>query len=194
VGIVGLGGVGRRLAKTLSVFKARIVATDLFPLDKPDCVAALWPAQRLPDLLAESDIVVLALPLNAMTRGMIDAAALARMKPQALFVNVARGALVVTADLVRALEAGRLAGAVLDVTDPEPLPLECPLWEMPNVIITPHVGGQSLTRPDDITRMFCENLRRWRAGDPLINYLADKKLGFPIRAAGALLWADLPDA
>jgi D-3-phosphoglycerate dehydrogenase len=190
VGIVGLGGVGRRLAKTLSVFRTRIVATDLFPLDKPDYVAALWPAGRLADLLAESDIVVLALPLNDSTRGMIDAAALACMKPQALFVNVARGALVVTADLVGALEAGRLAGAVMDVTEPEPLPADSLLWEMPNVIITPHVGGQSGTRPDDITRVFCENLRRWQAGEPLINYLADKRLGFPIRAPGALLWAD----
>ena len=194
VGIVGLGGVGRRLAKLLSVFKTRILATDMFPLDRPDYVAALWPPERLPDLLEQSDIVVLSLPLNDMTRGIIDAEALARMKPQSLLVNVARGPLVVTGELVRALQAGRLAGAVMDVTDPEPLAAQSELWDMPNVIITPHVGGQGALRADDITRLFCENLRRWRSGQPLVNYLADKRLGFPIRAAGALLWGDLCDA
>jgi phosphoglycerate dehydrogenase-like enzyme len=194
VGIVGLGGVGRRLAKVLGVFRTRILATDLFPLDKPEGVAALWPAERLPELLETSDIVVLAAPLNDATRGMIDAAALARMKPHALLVNVARGPLVVTADLIHALESRALAGAVMDVTDPEPLPADSPLWEMPNVIITPHVGGQSATRADDVTRIFCENLRRYLAGQPLWNYLADKRLGFPIRAPGSLLWADRCDA
>jgi len=194
VGIVGLGGVGRRLARLLSLFKTRILATDMFPLDRPDYVAALWPPDRLPDLLEQSDVVVLSLPLNEMTCGIIDAAALAHMKPQSLLVNVARGPLVVTEELVCALQAGRLAGAVMDVTDPEPLPAQSPLWDMPNVIITPHVGGQSATRADDITRLFCENLRRWRAGEPLVNYLADKRLGFPIRSSGALLWGDLCDA
>jgi D-3-phosphoglycerate dehydrogenase len=194
VGIVGLGGVGRRLARLLSVFKTRILATDMFPLDRPDYVAALWPPERLSDLLEQSDIVVLSLPLNDMTRGIIGAEALVRMKPQTLLVNVARGPLVVTGELVRALQAGKLAGAVVDVTDPEPLPAQSPLWDMPNVIITPHVGGQSAVRADDITRLFCENLRRWRAGEPLVNFLADKRLGFPIRAPGALLWGDLCDA
>ncbi len=125
---------------------------------------------------------------------MIDAAAVARMKPHALLVNVARGPLVVTADLVRALQSRAIAGAVMDVTDPEPLPPDSPLWEMPNVIITPHVGGQCATRADDVTRIFCENLRRYQAGQPLWNYLADKRLGFPIRGNGALLWADRSDA
>ncbi len=103
VGIVGLGGVGRRLARILSVFKTRILATDLFPVDKPDYVHELWPADRLDDLLSRSDIVVLSLPLNAMTQGILDAKALGRMKPDALLVNVARGPLVVTQDLVQAL-------------------------------------------------------------------------------------------
>jgi phosphoglycerate dehydrogenase-like enzyme len=193
VGIVGFGGVGRRLAKILSAFKTRILATDMFPVDKPDYVAALWPADRLADLLVESDIVILSLPLNETTRGIIDARALARMQPQGLLVNVARGPLVVTGDLVRALQAGKLAGAVMDVTDPEPLPPDSALWEVPNVIITPHVGGQSGLRADNITRMFCENLRRWKAGEPLVNYLADKKLGFPMRVPGSVLWADICD-
>jgi D-3-phosphoglycerate dehydrogenase len=188
VGIVGLGGVGRRLAQLLSGFQTRILATDMFPVEKPDYVEALWPADRLDDLLARVDVLVLSLPLNEMTRGMIDASALARMKSDALLVNVARGPLVVEADLVAALDAGRLAGAVLDVTDPEPLPESSRLWELPNVIITPHVAGQSAWRIDSMTTLFCRNLRRWQAGEPLINYLADKRLGFPIRGTGTPIW------
>lgn len=191
VGIVGLGGVGRRLARLLSVFRTRILAVDMFPVDQPEYVESLWPAERLDTLLGESDIVVLALPLNRMTQGLLNARALARMKRDSLLVNVARGLLVVTDDLIEALRRGELAGAVMDVTDPEPLPPENPLWEMPNVIITPHVGGQSKTRQDDVTRLFCENLSRWRRGLPLINYLADKSLGFPIRGPGSILWTDV---
>ena len=106
VGIVGFGGVGRRLAKLLSVFKTRILATDMFPLDKPEYVEALWPAGRLGDLLAASDILVLALPLNGMTHGMINREAMAQMKRGALLCNVARGSLVVTEHLVDALRSG----------------------------------------------------------------------------------------
>ena len=190
VGIVGLGGNGRRLAQMLTAFETRTIATDLFPVDKPDCVEALWPADRLDDLLAASDFVVLCAPLNDSTRGMIDAAAIARMKPGALLVNVARGPLVVTDDMVSALERGQLAGAVMDVTDPEPLPPEHPLWDFPNVIITPHVGGQAAWRIDNMTDLFCRNLGRWQAGLPLVNYLSDKRLGFPIRGGGYPLWGE----
>ena len=190
VGIVGLGGVGRRLAQLLGAFGVRILATDLFPVDKPDGVEALWPADRLDDLLAAVDILVLCLPLNDSTRGIIDAARMAKMKPGGLLANVARGPLVVTADLAAALQSGHLAGAVMDVTDPEPLPPDSPLWDMPNVIITPHVGGQSSWRIDNMTGLFCRNLRRWRAGLPLINYLSDKRLGFPIRGGGYPLWGE----
>ncbi len=189
VGIVGFGGVGRRLAQILAAFRTRILATDMFPLDKPDYVEALWPADRLADLAAEVDFLVLCAPLNDMTRGMIDGTVLARMKPDALLVNVARGPLVVTKDLIGTLQRGHLAGAVMDVTDPEPLPTDNPLWEMPNVIITPHVGGQSSWRIDNMTQMFCENLRRWQAGEPLINRLTDKRLGFPIRGTDVPLYS-----
>lgn len=188
VGIVGFGGVGRRLAELLCPYKTHILATDMFPIDKPEYCEALWPPEGLDELLARSDIVVLCLPLNEMTRGMFDARTIGRMKPGALLANMARGPLVVTADLVAALRSGHLAGAVLDVTDPEPLPPDHELWELPNVIITPHVGGQSALRADNMTRMFCANLRRWLAGKPLINLLEDKRLGFPIRRPGALLW------
>jgi len=113
------------------------------------------------------------------------------MKRGALLANMARGPLVEPDALVDALNSGHLSGAVMDVTEPEPLPVASRLWEMPNVTITPHVGGQSATRIDDMTDMFCENLRRWREGRPLVNLLTDKKLGFPIRGIGHPLWVDL---
>jgi len=184
VGLVGFGGVGRRLAEVLRVFKTRILATDMFPVDKPDYVEALWPAERLDELIAAVDILILCAPLTPVTRGMIDARRLALMKSDALLVNVARGPLVVEADLVAALEAGRPAGAVLDVTEIEPLPSSSRLWDLPSVIITPHVGGQSARRADDMTEFFVDNLRRWQLGKPLVN-LVDKRLGYPMRSGAA---------
>jgi phosphoglycerate dehydrogenase-like enzyme len=190
VGIVGLGGVGRRLARLLSGFDVRILATDLFPVDKPPCVESLWPADKLHEMAAMVDFLVLCAPLNADTRGMIDVSVLGRMKPGAMLVNVARGPLVVPGDLVESLQSGHLAGAVIDVTEPEPLPTDSLLWDMPNVIITPHVGGQSSWRIDNMTQLFCRNLRRWNAKLPLVNYLSDKRLGFPIRGGGYPLWGE----
>jgi D-3-phosphoglycerate dehydrogenase len=184
IGIVGFGGNGRRLAEVLAPFKTRILATDVFPYDKPAHVAQLWPADRLDDLLAASDIVILAVPLNADTQGMIARAELARMKPSALLVNVARGPIVVESDLVAALESQQIAGAVMDVTEVEPLPPASRLWDLPNVIITPHVGGQSARRADDMTDFFVANLRRYLTGQPLAN-VVDKRLGFPIRGPAA---------
>lgn len=194
VGIVGFGGVGRRLAEVLQPFKTRTIATDLFPVDRPDTIDEIWPADRLDQLLAESDFVVLCLPLNDMTRGIITGEKIDLMQSHALLANMARGPLVVTEDLVDRLQNGRIAGAVMDVTDPEPLPEDSQLWDLPNVMITPHVGGQSNWRIDNMTRLFCENLRRWQAGEPLINFLTEKHLGFPIRGAGYPLWTDVADS
>jgi phosphoglycerate dehydrogenase-like enzyme len=190
VGIVGLGGVGRRLAELLAAFQCRIMATDLFPVDKPAQVESLWPADKLLEMLPLVDVLSLHAPLNEATRGMIDAAAIAKMKEGSLLANLARGPLVAHDDMVAALQCGHLAGAVMDVTDPEPLPPTSPLWDMPNVIITPHVGGQAAWRIDAMTNLFCRNLRRWQKGLPLINHLCDKRLGFPIRGAGAPLWGE----
>ena len=182
VGIVGLGGNGTRIAVVLRPFKTRLIATDVFADERPACVDELWPAGELNRLLAESDIVILTAPLNSQTQGMIAAPQLARMKRGAILINVARGPLVVESDLITALQSGHLGGAGLDVTEIEPLPTESPLWNMPNVIITPHVGAQSARRADDTTNLICENLRRYLAGKPLIN-LVDKQLGYPTPAA-----------
>jgi D-3-phosphoglycerate dehydrogenase len=178
IGVVGFGGNGRRLAELLAPFKTRILATDVFPVDKPEYVDQLWTGERLDELLPLVDVLILCVPLTERTRGMINAAALSKMKPGSLLINVARGPVVVEADLVAALQSGHLAGAGLDVTEIEPLPAGSQLWDLPNVIITPHVGAQSVRRSDDATDLFCENLRRHLSGRPLLN-LVDKRLGFP---------------
>ena len=178
VGIVGFGGNGRRIAEVLASFDVRLLATDLFPVDCPSYVSDLWHADALPKLLQESDIVVLCIPLNEANWHLIDSEALALMKPGATLINVARGAVVHEAALVAALKSKRLAAVGLDVAEVEPLPSESPLWEMSNVIITPHVGAQSASRVTDTTSFFCENLRRFQSGAPLLNRV-DKRLGFP---------------
>lgn len=177
IGIVGLGGNGRRIAQTLAPFRCRILATDLFPVNRPPEVDELWSADRLDELLAASDTVILCVPLTEATHGMIDASRLARMKPGSRLINVARGPVVVEQDLVAALAEGRLAGAGLDVTEIEPLPPESPLWELEQVLITPHVGAQSARRLDITTALMVENLRRQQARETLLN-LVDKPLGF----------------
>lgn len=185
VGIVGFGGVGRRVAEVLAPFKTRIIATDMFPVDKPAHVAELWPADRLDNLLAEADVVILCLPLNAQTEWMFDREQFSGMKPGAVFLNMARGRLVVEDALVDALAGGHLYAAGADVAAEEPLPPESKLWELPNMVITPHVAGQSARRSHNMTDFFCENLRRYLNGEPLRNFV-DKRLGFPIRPASRL--------
>ena len=178
VGIVGLGGNGRRLVDILQPFDVTIRATDYFPEHKPPTVEQLWPHTELERLAAWSEILILTLPLNAMTRGVIDAKIFAAMARGTYLINVARGSCVNESDLCAALASGHLAGAGLDVTDIEPLPESSPLWGFNNVIITPHVGAQAAKRTDDTTQLICENLRRYFAGDTLYN-LVDKRLGFP---------------
>jgi D-3-phosphoglycerate dehydrogenase len=179
VGILGLGGNGRRIAETLAPFRVRILATDYYPVDKPASVEALWPADQLERVLRESQILILCVPLNAQTEHMITVRELNLLPKGAVFINVARGPVVREVDLVAALQAGHLAAAGVDVTEVEPLPKESPLWDLPNVIITPHVGAQSARRADDTTNLICENLRRYFRGEPLLN-LVDKRLGFPV--------------
>lgn len=178
IGIVGFGGNGRRIAEVLRPYRGRIIATDMFPIDRPDTVDELWHADRNQELLGAVDVLILAAPLTDKTRGMIDAAAVAKMRAGATLINVARGKLVVERDVVEALRSGKLAGFGTDVAEIEPLAKESPLWDLPNVIITPHVGGQSARRIDDMTEFFCENLRRRFCGAPLLN-LVDKRLGYP---------------
>ena len=178
VGIVGLGGNGRRIAETLAPMRVRTIATDFYPVQRPDYVEELWPAEELPRLLQAADIVILCVPLNAQTARMMGAEQFALMKKGAYLVNVARGQVVDEPALVEALRQDRLRGAALDVTAEEPLPTESPLWEMPQVTITPHVGAQSADRVDVTVDFFCENLHRFCRDQRLFNCV-DKQLGFP---------------
>ncbi|MGB7347108.1 MAG: D-2-hydroxyacid dehydrogenase [Pirellulaceae bacterium] len=178
VGIVGLGGNGRMIAKVLAPWDVKIIATDYYPIDKPSYVDQLWPKEDLDRLLSASDIVILALPLNASTEGLFDADRFAKMKPGSYLVNVARGSVVVESALVDALASGHLAGAGLDVTEVEPLAESSQLWDDERVIITPHVGAQSSRRVSDTTDLVAINLRRYLASEMPYNRV-DKKLGFP---------------
>ena len=184
VGIVGLGGVGRRLVEVLTPFRVRILATDYFPVRKPAAVEQLGGPETLPAVLEAADILFLCAPLTPQTRGMIDATAIARMKPGAILINMARGRLVDENALVDALESGHLDSAAVDVTPIEPPPAESRLWGAPRLLITPHVAGQSARRIDAMTDFFCDNLRRYLSGSPLRN-LVDKRLGFPEPPADA---------
>ena len=178
VGIVGFGGNGRRLAELLVPFQVQVKATDYYPVRKPATVDQLWPADQLHTLAAESDILILCLPLNANTEKLIDVTVFEKMPRGSYLINVARGQCVDESALIAALQSGQLAGAGVDVTFVEPLPGDSPLWELPNVLITPHVGAQAASRVDDSTRLACENLGRYLRGEALLN-LVDKRLGFP---------------
>ena len=178
VGIVGLGGNGCKIAQLLTSFGVELLATDVFPEWRPPYVEQVYPADQLERLLKASDVVILCVPLNDQTRGLIDRRALSWMRRGSYLINVARGPVVREQDLVEALQSGQLAGAGLDVTEVEPLPADSPLWDLPQVLITPHVGAQSADRLDVTTQLFCDNLRRYARGERLIN-LVDKQLGFP---------------
>ncbi|MBN1876127.1 MAG: D-2-hydroxyacid dehydrogenase, partial [Anaerolineae bacterium] len=147
MGIIGLGAVGRAIAKRAVAFDMRVIAVDMFTEDKPDTVEALWGLERLPELLAASDYVVITVPYTARTEGMIGAEQIAQMKPGALLVGISRGKIIDEAALVEALKNGHLRGAALDVFAQEPLPADSELWDMENVLITPHAaGGTQLER------------------------------------------------
>lgn len=178
VGIVGMGGVGRRLVEVLAPFRVRILATDYFPVRKPDTVERLGGPETLPAVLEEADILFLCAPLTPQTRGMIDANAIGRMKRGGILINMARGPLVDENALVEALESGHLDSAAIDVTAVEPPPPESRLWRAPRLLITPHVAGQSARRIDAMTDFFCDNLLNYVSAKALRN-LVDKRLGFP---------------
>jgi phosphoglycerate dehydrogenase-like enzyme len=140
----------------------------VFSLSRPD---------KLLDLLPKADVVVLACPLTEETRGMFGYDQFKAMKKSAYFINIARGGLVQQKELISALADKMIAGAGLDVTDPEPLPEGNPLWKLPNVVISPHIGGASDGARDRAWRLFRENVRRFVAGEPLL-CVVDKRKGF----------------
>lgn len=175
--VVGLGGIGTEVARRAKGFEMRVLATRRSGTDAPPFVDRVELADGLLELLGESDVVVLCVPLTEETTHLIDARALAAMKPGAILVNIARGRVVDTQALVAALESGHLGGAALDVTDPEPLPPEHELWRLPGVLITPHVAGRAALTEERADALFQENLRRFALGEPLLN-VVDWQAGY----------------
>jgi phosphoglycerate dehydrogenase-like enzyme len=144
---------------------------------RPDLVDEVFPPERLNDLLAVSDVIVLSAPLVPDTRQLIGLAALSAMKRGALLVNIGRGKLIDDEAVVAALQDGRLGGAALDVFMREPLDPESPFWDLPNVIITPHISGAMEDYWTPLVALFAENLRRFERGEPLLN-IVDKRAGY----------------
>jgi phosphoglycerate dehydrogenase-like enzyme len=162
--IVGYGDIGRDVERRLVPFEVDVLRVARSAREGVHAIDAL------PALLPQADMVILIVPQTAETTGLVDAAFLAQMKQNALLVNVARGPVVVTDDLVAALHAGTVRAA-LDVTDPEPLPPEHPLWTAPNVLVTPHVGGATPAMWPRAYRLVREQLARFAAGEPLVNQM-----------------------
>jgi phosphoglycerate dehydrogenase-like enzyme len=192
VGIIGYGSIGRELARIAhTAFGMTVLACKRNPARRADAgyalpgtgdpegtIPAAWFAsEELDALLTRSDVVVMCTPLTPATRAMIDVRALARMKPTAFFINVGRGATVDERALADTLREGRLAGAAVDVFTEEPPPAGHPLYGLDNVIVSPHVSGFLPSYDDKCTDLFAENLRRFLAGEPLLN-LVDRRLGY----------------
>jgi phosphoglycerate dehydrogenase-like enzyme len=176
LGILGLGAIGEALAVRAAALGMRVIGTQRAPKPHP-AVECVEPPERTDLVLAESDVVVLLLPLTAETRGLLSRERLARMKPGALLVNLARGGIVDEDALVEALREGRLAGAAFDVFATEPLPAESPLWDAPNLWITPHMAGGFPEILDETTRLFAENVARLERGEPVRNAI-DRERGY----------------
>jgi phosphoglycerate dehydrogenase-like enzyme len=173
--IVGVGGAGREAAKLCAAFGMRVLGIDPRVTDPPAGMADLASPDRLEECLGEADFVILTTPETPDTLGMFNARLFARMKRGAYFINIARGRCVVTQDLIAALQSDQLAGAGLDVVDPEPLPSDSPLWGMPNVLITPHVAILGTPYRQKWEAILIENCRRFAAGQPLINVVDKEK-------------------
>ncbi len=175
--VVGLGGIGRQIAKRAHNLGMRVIATRNTSRRGPDYVEYVGLADELMELAKKADVVVNATPLTSATTGLFDRAFFKTMKPTAYFINIGRGKSVVTEDLMAALKRSELAGAGLDVTDPEPLPADHPLWKFQNVIITPHSSSPSDRMPQRFWTLVRENLRRYTAGEPMLN-VVDVKRGY----------------
>lgn len=179
MGLIGMGGIGCEIARRARAFGIAVRGVDRFPdrVGPVEGVLRIDGVDRTPDLLAWSDFVVIAAPHTPETARWFDAAMLGHLRPTSYLINIGRGAIVVLDDLVAALRAGRLAGAALDVYEVEPLPAHHPLWDFPNVILTPHTAGYSPVIARRHLAALVENVSRFARGEPLIN-VVNKELWF----------------
>ena len=177
IGLIGYGAIGQAIGRRAAAFDMNILAVDAYPVPGGEGAPDVWPTDRLDDLLAQSDVVVVTVPYTPGTHRLIDAAALATMRPDAYLIAISRGGIVDEDALVVALTAGEIAGAAIDVAETEPLPDDSPLWDAPNLIITPHVAGASGPKERRCVEILRENLIRFANGDPLVN-VVDKHRGY----------------
>ncbi len=177
--VAGVGPIGRAIGRAALALGMEVRGLGRTPRPGDDVFELVHGAAELPDAAGWADYVVDALPLTEGTRAMFDAAVFARMRPNARFVNVGRGATVDEEALVRALREGRIAGAALDVFEEEPLPAGSPLWDLPNVIVSPHISGDFAGWREAVVELFLANLARYLTGQPLEN-VVDKRLGYVV--------------
>lgn len=174
--VVGAGSIGREVASLLQAIGMDVVGTARSERDDP-CFRKVYAQDELPDLLPEADFVIITAPLTEQTRHLFDADMFERMKASARLINVGRGPIVSTDDLVKALQARAIAGAALDVFEEEPLEQDSPLWDMENVMISAHMAGDFIGWRRALIEQFVDNFRHWQAGEPLMNPV-DKKKGY----------------
>jgi len=189
--LVGYGSIGRQVARLLQPFGVKVLAIKrdaMHPQDtgysaaglgdpEGDFFTRMYPVQALRSVLKESDFVVICVPLTRETRNLIQAEELSACKPGFFLINISRGEIVNEEAMINALKDGRLSGAALDVFNIEPLPEDSPLWSMPNVIITPHIAGNSRNYNERAAVLFAENLRLFTSGQPLLN-LVQPEVGY----------------
>jgi phosphoglycerate dehydrogenase-like enzyme len=167
--VVGLGGIGTEVARRAHALGMQVVATRASGRSGPDFVSYVGLPDELLKLAKDADFVVNCAPLTRETTGIFNREFFATLKPGAYFISVGRGRSTATTDLIDALKSGRLVGAGLDVTDPEPLPADSPLWHLPNVIITPHVSADTAVSQEQRNAVLVENLRRYATGEPMLS-------------------------
>lgn len=183
VGIIGYGSIGREIARLVRAFGATVLAAKrdvMHPADTGyiipglgdpggDMFNRLYPYQAIRSMMKDCDFVIVSTPLTTETRGMVGAAELAAMKPSAYLINMARGGVVDQNALIATLQERKIAGAALDVFNEEPLPPNSPFWKLPNVMVTPHIGGMSMLYNQRAIELFTENLKHYLTGAPLFN-------------------------
>lgn len=178
LGIVGFGRVGRALAERAQVFGLRILAVDMFPTNKPAYVEALWDLDGLDELLAQSDYVVVTVPRTPETMNMIGAEQMETMKSTAILVGISRGGIINQEAMAEALREGKIGAAAVDVTYPEPLPEDSELWDLENLLITPHIAGGTQHEGQYVLEIFEENLAKFLKGEFPLRNQVDKERGF----------------
>ncbi|TAK25463.1 MAG: D-2-hydroxyacid dehydrogenase [Chloroflexota bacterium] len=177
LGLIGFGNIGRAIARRATGFEMKVIAVDAQPVPASEGVAEVWPLSRLNDMCKVVDVLTISAPITPQTRGMVGPEQIALLKKGSYVIAVSRGGIVNEPALIQGLKSGQIAGAGLDVQETEPLPADSPLWDAPNILITPHDSGASNLTTNLMWSIFIENLGHFVRKEPLTN-MVDKKLGY----------------